>query len=161
MISTITGLLGSGLGALMRYIPEIFKLLTQKNDQSHEYRMTLLQLDIDKARASQQIDLVHANQSLEEARGEMSAYLEAIKGQSQLTGVKWIDGLSQSVRPILSYWWQALFTAYKVCVIIVAWTATKTLGDFAAEMWTTNDSAILGTIIGFWFVDRVIRRGSL
>lgn len=63
--------------------------------------MTQLQLDIDKARAAQQIDLVHANTTAAITAGEMQAWGDAIRLQSTPSGVNWIDGLSASVRPLL------------------------------------------------------------
>jgi hypothetical protein len=115
--------------------------------------MSELQLKIDSARATQEIDKIHANEMLEAMRGEMSAYVEAIKGQSRLTGNKFIDGLNQSVRPVLTYWWMVLFTVYKFNVI---WNS-KTYDEFIINLWTKDDGAILSMIIGFWFVDRAIK----
>lgn len=153
MITTILSLLGGGLGAVMRLLPEVFKLFTMKRDQDHEYRMTTLQLQIDKARAEQEIDKVHAYQGLEAVRGEMAAYAEALKGQGQMTGVKWIDGLNQSVRPVLTYWWMVLFTIYKVAVL---WS-TANFAELMKNLWTAEDAGILSMILGFWFVDRAMK----
>lgn len=141
----------------MRLVPEVFKLVTLKKEQDHEYRMTELQLKIDRARADQEIDKLYANQSLEAVRGEMSAYVEAMKGQGRMSGVKWIDGLNQSVRPVLTYWWQLLFSMYKFCTIVVAWRTTETFDEFTKAIWTSDDAAILSMILGFWFVDRAIK----
>ena len=146
MLTSIISLLGGGLGALMRFIPEILKIYNAKQDQAHELRMVTLQLEIDKARATQQIDLVHAQQAASEATEQMKAYVEAVKGQSQMSGVAWVDGLSQSVRPVLTYWWQLLFTIYKLQDI-----ATNGL------TWGDQDWGMLSVIVGFWFVDRAVR----
>lgn len=158
MITTILSLLGGGLGAVIRYIPEILKLFTDKKDRDHEYRMTQLQLEIDRARAEQQIDLVHAQGAVATSAAEMTAYLEAIKGQAQLSGVKWIDAVNQSVRPVCTYWWLLLFTVYKVCVIWGAIEHFSDMDSFLADLWTANDAGTLSMILGFWFVDRAIKR---
>jgi hypothetical protein len=94
--------------------------------------MTQLQLDIDKARASQAIDLVHAQGEAAQAAGEMQAYVEAIKGQSTMTGVPFIDALNQSVRPVITYWWMSLFTTYKIATIVAT---TVTRATRAARRW--------------------------
>lgn len=153
MVTTILSLLGGGLGAVMRLLPEVIKLFTLKKDHDQEYRMTELQLKIDKARAQQDIDKVHANQTLEAVRGEMAAYIEAIKGQGKMTGLKWIDGLNQSVRPVLTYWWMILFTVYKINVI---WNSTG-FEDLMKNLWNAEDAGILSMILGFWFVDRALK----
>lgn len=158
MLTTLLTLLGGGLGGFLRFVPEILKLFTDQRDRDHEYRMTQLQLQIDQARATQQLDLVHAQGGVALQTGEMAAYIEAIKGQGQMTGVAWIDGLNQSVRPVITYWWMALFTVYKVATIVAACLAWTSLDDFIAKLWTVQDAGILAMILGFWFVDRSIRK---
>lgn len=160
MLTTLLTLLGGGLGGLLRFVPEILKLFTDQRDRNHEYRMTQLQLIIDQARAQQGIDLVHAQGEAAAAIGEIQAYLEAIKGQAQLTGVKWVDALNQSVRPIVTYWWMALFTIYKIATIVAAALAWTSLDAFLGKLWTPQDAGILAMILGFWFVDRSIRKNT-
>jgi len=171
MIATVLSLLGGGLGGLLRILPEVFKLFTLKKDQDHEYRMTELQLKIDQARSNQDIDKVHANQSLEAVRGEMGAYIEALKGQGQMTGMKWIDGLNQSVRPVVTYWFMVIYSIGKMVFITIAtielWMGLQTaallmdklnvLKEFPAKIWTPEDAGILSMILGFWFVDRALK----
>jgi hypothetical protein len=139
-------------------VPEIFKLFTDQRDRDHEYRMTQLQLDIDKARAAQAIDLAHATSEAAQATSEMQAYIEAIKGQGQMSGVPWVDALNQSVRPVVTYWWMSLFTVYKIATIVAACLAWTSLDDFLTKMWTAQDAGVLSMILGFWFVDRAIRK---
>lgn len=172
MLTTILSLLGGGLGGLLRFVPEIFKFFSEAKDREHEFRMTQLQLQIDQARATQQIDMVHAQGEVALQAGEMAAYIEAIKGQSQLTGVPWVDALNQSVRPVVTYWWMTLLTIYKLVMIVVAtielylvlkaavsWAEYGTaLSTYADRVWTPQDAGILAMILGFWFVDRAIRR---
>ena len=158
MFSTILTLLGGGLGGLLRFVPEILKLFTDQRDRDHEYRMTQLQLNIDKARAAQAIDLVHAQSEAAQATREMQAYIEAIKGQGQTSGVPWVDALNQSVRPVVTYWWMSLFTVYKIATIVAACLAWTSLDDFLTKLWTLQDAGVLSMILGFWFVDRAIRK---
>jgi hypothetical protein len=158
MLSTILTLLGGSLGGLLRFVPEIFKLFTDQRDRDHEYRMTQLQLDIDKVRAVQAIDLVHAQSEAAQVTSEMQAYIEAIKGQGQMSGVPWVDALNQSVRPVVTYWWMSLFTVYKIATIVAACQDWTSLDDFLTKLWTVQDAGVLSMILGFWFVDRAIRK---
>jgi hypothetical protein len=158
MLTSLLTLIGGGLGGLLRFVPEILKLFTDARDRDHEYRMTQLQLDIDKARAVQAIDLVHAQGEVATQAGEMQAFLEAIRSQGQMTGVPWVDALNQSVRPVVTYWWMSLFTVYKVATIVAAARQWTTLDAFLAVLWTSQDAGILAMILGFWFVDRSIRK---
>jgi predicted exporter len=149
-------------GGVLRLLPEVLKLFTAKADAEHEYRMTQLQLEIDKARSEQQIDLVHAQGAIAADTAEMSAMVEALKAQSTPSGVPWIDALSSSVRPVLTYWWcLALYTAYKAITVAVAVQAGTTLGALATLLVTEFDRMVIGSIFSFWFVDRSLRRGKL
>lgn len=160
MLTTLLTLFGGGLGGLLRFVPEIFKLFTEKKDRDHEYRMTQLQLQIDQARSAQAIDLAHTQGDMAVQAGEMQAYIEAIKGQSTPTGVAWVDALSASVRPVVTYWWLILFTVYKGCTIYQAIIHWSGLDDFVGKLWTAQDAGTLAMILGFWFVDRAIRKNS-
>jgi hypothetical protein len=159
-MTLFSGSMGGILGGILRFVPEIFKMFTEKNDRDHEYRMTQLQLEIDKARAGQQIDLVHAQGDMSVQAGEIQAYIEAIKGQSAPSGVAWVDALSASVRPVVTYWWLLLFTAYKTATIAAVCLHWTSLDDFISKLWTIQDAGILAMILGFWFVDRSLRKNS-
>ena len=174
MLTTLISLFGGGLGGLLRFVPEIFKLFTEKADREHEYRMTQLQLQIDQARATQQIDLAHVQGDMAVQSGEMQAYIEAIKGQSAPTGVAWVDALNASVRPVITYWWMTLLSVYKLVMFVIASIeiyialhAAKTLaevipvlGAFVDKVWTAQDAGIISMILGFWFVDRAMRKNT-
>lgn len=158
MILSLLSMLGGGF---FRLLPEIMKIFTAKQDADHEYRMTQLQLQIDQARATQNLDLVHAQGAIAADTAEMSAMIEALKSQGQPSGIKWVDALSSSVRPVLTYWWCLfLYTMAKVIIIIVAFQNNMPLTGFAAILVTEFDTAIIGSIFAFWFVDRAIRKAG-
>jgi hypothetical protein len=160
MITTLLSLLGGGLGGLLRFIPEILKLFTAKADRDHEFRMLDKQLEVDKARSTMQIDFVHAQGQQNELAGQMQAYIEALKGQGKPSGIPWVDAANAFVRPCVTYWWMSLYTFYKVCIVIALWQVEKNLKTFAEQIWTAQDWGIFSMILGFWFVDRVIRKDT-
>lgn len=156
MLTTIlTSLAGGGLGALMRLLPEVIKFFSDKGDRDHEYRMTSLQLEIDKARAEQQIDLVHAQGDANANAAMVGALTEALKGQAQLTGIFLVDLMNQLVRPLTTYWWLTLYSIYKAAVFYGAWTTFVNAQTFAVAVWTPDDMGILSMLLSFWFVGRV------
>ena len=147
-------------GGALRLVPEVLKLLSARSDRAHELEMTKLQLQIDQARAQQQIDLVHAQGAIAADTAEMAALVDALKGQGAPSGVRWIDGLSSSVRPVLTYWWcLVLYTAAKVIGLIAALHAGGTLVQIAPLVVTEFDRMVIGSIFLFWFGDRSLRRG--
>lgn len=158
MLESVIALLGGGLGGVLRLIPEGIRYFSEKKDRDHEFRMTELQLKIDTARSEHEIDKVHAQGDAAAQAGEMQAFIEAIKMQGQLTGVKWIDGLNSSVRPVVTYWWLILFTVYKAALLVSSYYYFTTWDNFIAKLWTAQDAGTLSMILGFWFVDRSIRK---
>lgn len=145
------------VGSVTRLGPELLKLITAKRDSDHEYRMSELQLRIDQARAGQALDLVHAQGAIAQEAQELQAIVEAARDQSKPTGIAWIDGLSSSVRPILTYWWcMILYTSAKIVLVIGAWPMD--MPALAALLLSDFDRSIVASIIGFWFTDRVLRR---
>lgn len=160
MIATLITLLGGGLGGLLRFIPEILKLFTEGKDREHEYRMTQLQLDIDKQRATLNLDLVHAQGDVQANAQDMQAYIAAIEAQAKPSGVAWVDALSASVRPVVAYWWLTLFTVAKICLIVAAIQHFTTIEAFVSHIWTAEDAGFLSMILGFWYVDRSVRKNT-
>lgn len=158
MIVELLGMLGGGV---FRLLPELIKLVTAKRDAEHEYRMTQLQLQIDQARAGQQIDLVHAQGAVASDAAEMAAMLEALRGQAGASGNAIVDALNTSVRPVLTYWWcLLLYTAAKALTLVVAVQDRADLATLAGLACTEFDRAVIGSILSFWFVDRSLRRGK-
>lgn len=154
-------LLSMLFGGVFRLLPEVLGFFKKRTGNDHEYRMTQLQLDIDKNRASQQLDLVHANAEMQDNAMDFQALMDAIKGQSVVTGIKWIDGLSSSVRPILTYWWcMVLYTSYKLVLLYSLLNSHADLVTIAAQLITEFDRSIVGSIFAFWFVDRALRKSK-
>jgi len=152
--------MGGGLGGTLRFIPEIFKLFADKSDRDHAFRMTELQLKIGKSRAKNQLDLVQAQGEVAVNSAEMQAFSAAVKAQGKPTGVAWVDALSASVRPVITYWWMLLFTIYKGLTVYIAIAEFVTLNEFVTKLWTAQDAGVLAMILGFWFVDRSIRKNT-
>lgn len=146
-------------GGFIRLIPELLSFFKSKQDNDHEFRMSELQLEIDKERAKNQLDLAHVQAETVVTQFDYQALSEAVKAQSTPSGIKWIDGLSSSVRPVLTYWWCiVLYTIYKSCIIYNALMTNITITAFASVVFTEFDSAVMSSIIAFWFVDRALRK---
>jgi hypothetical protein len=152
---TLLSMLGGGLFRLIPFVVDFFK---QKQDAEHEFRMTQLQLEIDKARATQAVDLANAQAAIATNAGEMQAWVEALKGQGAKTGVAWVDAISATVRPFLTYYWCiGLYGGAKVLQVIVAWQAHVPLEQLVPILVTGFDQQVIGSMLSFWFVDRALR----
>lgn len=88
-------LIGTLLGGVFRLLPELFKFLDAKNDRAHELAMLDKQIEADKLKAQQAVDLTHA-------QTEGAATIEDIKAlavavQAQATHVQRVpQGLARA-----------------------------------------------------------------
>ena len=171
MLATILSLLGGGLGGLLRFVPEILDFFKNRQDGDQQFRMAQLQLQVDQARSSQALAFTQAQSesalALTRAQAEgaqdaadAQSLDTALKMQGQLTNVGWVDAVNSTVRPFITYWWMILFTVYKVGFIVKVWQDSQSLSNFMLGIWTSNDWGILSMILGFWFVDRAIRKNK-
>lgn len=146
---------GTVLGGLFRLVPEVLALVKGRGERDHEYRMTVLGYEAARAQADGR--LAEARLGIEGR--EIDALVSATTAQGVLTGIAVVDALSATVRPVVTYWWMALYTAYKVAALHTVMQAHQ--GDTAAALlriWGAEDMAVLSSILSFWFVDRALRR---
>lgn len=140
-------LLGGLLGPLVRMIPEVIKFMDRKNEREHELRMVAASLEADKAKYAAQLgqaELVADSSNYVTAVGALQ---EALRGQFQLTGNKWIDGLNMSVRPVITYFFFSLYATIKLQMIYN--------GVPLIQVWDATDMGLFSGILGFYFMGRV------
>ena len=151
-------LISLALGGILRFIPELIKFQTQKREQAHELAMFDLQLKADELRSKLRVDEIRVQGEMAEAAGELEAMKSAFEA-AKPTGVKWVDALSATVRPVLTYWYcLVLYGAYKSILLYNGVAQEVPLYSFATLLVNEFDTGVMASIIGFWFVDRSIRK---
>ncbi len=91
---------------------------------------------------------------------EASSAAQALYRHARPTGVKWIDGLAGTVRPLLTY---AFFALYAVMKYAQWCVALKMIGgghwsEAILNIWDLEDQALFATIVSFWFGQRMIQK---
>ena len=152
-------LVGGALGGIFRLIPEGMKVWDRKNERKHELDMQSKALEFEKLRGDQKLTEIHEDRSANWDTGAMSALVESIKGQGQLTGT-WVDGLSASVRPIITYMFMSSYLSTKIAAMVSAHSSGIPLIASIAQVWTTDDQALLAGILNFWFLGRVFDKAG-
>jgi len=74
--------------------------------------------------------------------------------------VAWADALSSSVRPVITYWFMALYCAAKTAAFVAAVTAGAGWGAAILYAWTEADQALWAGVLNFWFLGRVFDRAK-
>jgi hypothetical protein len=89
----------------------------------------------------------------------MQAWVEALKGQGTPSGVPWVDAVSATVRPFLTYYWcVGLYGGAKLLQMIVAVQAHTPLAQLVPILTTEYDQSVISSMLAFWFVDRALRK---
>ena len=152
MLETI---LGGALGGILRLLPEVLKFFDSKNERSHELRMGEQNLRLTELQQKGQLAI--ADRTAEQAQfvSAMEAMQKGIEAQGKPTGIGWVDAMSATVRPVLTYWIFALYAAVKTALLAMSIEAHVSVESALAASWTAADDAMLSAVLTFWFVGRV------
>lgn len=152
MLISLLSMLGGGF---MRLLPELLVFLNKKTDNAHELAMLDKQFELEKTRAQSRMDELHVSGDYSQALAFLDTQKEALKGQMQITGVKFIDALNFSVRPITTYYVLFLYGLAKVATFVTIQNTGMNGWDALIHIYDSEDRAILSGILAFWFVGRV------
>ena len=160
LISTLGGLLVSGL-------PKLLEFFQNKSDQSHEIALARLQNEMQMQLAAQgfaaqaKIEEIRTDQVAMESEAKMTE--AALKHDEKVMekASKWAVNYVATVRPTVTY----IFVLELVLINIgLAWLllfkeglGTLSVDDFirASDLiFSSDEMAMLGGIIGFWFGSR-------
>lgn len=154
----IETLLGGLLGGAFRLAPEILKWLDRKGERGHELAMQDKALEFEKLRGAQRMGEIGAAADGAWNTGAIDALKEAVAAQGHQSGVRWADALSASVRPVITYWFMALYCAAKTATFAAGVSAGAGWGDAILHAWTDADQALWAGVLNFWFLGRVFDR---
>jgi hypothetical protein len=149
----IETLLGGLLGGAFRIAPEILKWLDRKGERGHEFA-----LEFEKLRGAQKMAEIGASAEAAWNIDAIETLREAVRTQGEKIGVRWADALSSSVRPVLTYWFMALYCAAKTAAFMAALNAGAGWGEAVLHAWTEADQALWAGVLNFWFLGRVFDR---
>lgn len=151
MILTLLSMLGGGL---MRLLPEIFAFLNKKTDNAHELAMMDKQAELEKTRSSMRQEEIQTQGQVDFNLAELNALGEALKGQMQPTGIRWVDALNFLVRPMTTYFFLTMYAVAKVAMFMVAMKSGLDTWDTILKIYDAEDRSILAGILSFWFLGR-------
>ena len=142
-------LLGSLLGFLGSAFPEMLKVYRDSRDQAHELAILDRQM---------QMMVQGHQQRVEEIEVQADAGVaKALYRHARPVGIRWIDGMAGTVRPVITY---AFFLLYAVVKLSQWFIVRDVMGSNWAEaisnIWHMEDQALFATVISFWFGQRML-----
>ena len=148
IIGTIIGLLGS-------FLPELLKFFKAKEDHKHEKEMFALQVQLAEKEHQFRVDELNISADIEETK---AIYKSA---EQKLTGSRIVDGLialyNSSVRPSITYMFMGCYILVKYAQYTIAVANGSTKWDIIVKLWNAEDMAAFMTILGFWFGGRMLK----
>lgn len=151
----IETLMGGLLGGAFRLAPELLKWFDRRGERGHELAMQDRAMEFEKLRGSQRMSEIGAAASGAWNTGAIETLREAVRAQGAKTGVPWADALSSTVRPVITYWFMALYCAAKTAEFAAAVSDGSNLGGAVLHTWTDADQALWSGVLNFWFLGRV------
>ena len=159
LFSTLGGLLISGLPKLLEYFQN-------KADQTHELKLAGLQNERELAMAAQgfaaqlKIEEVRTDQVAMETDARMTEAALEHDAKVLEKASTWVSNYVGTVRPTVTY----IFVAELVCInAFMAWylyqqpgliTSIDDIIRYSDLIFSADEMAMLGGIIGFWFGSR-------
>lgn len=152
-------LLGSLLGIFGSALPDLFKIFRESADRKHEIKIMELQMQQQAAGAMQRLEEINAYADIAESKALYKTYN---------TGIRWVDALNGTVRPVIAYAFFALYAAIKLGVVIymirhgipfitpdveLPW-----LVKINIILWSDEDQAIFAGIISFYYGSRAMSK---
>ena len=148
MLSLVGSLLGFGTS----FLPKVMDYFQDRSDKKHELQVMEVQIRQQKELASQKLEAVNVEADIRE--------IESLHKSMQPTGVRWIDGLRGSVRPIITYCFFGLFVFVEVAAYLSLTAAGVSGLDAVNAVWDEDTKALFAAVISFWFGGRAIARGK-
>jgi len=159
LFSTLGGLLISGL-------PKLLEFFQNKADQAHELRLMQMQMERELALAAQGFA---AQERIEEIRSEQVAMetdarmTEAALSHDQKVldrASKWVANYVGTVRPTVTYIFVFELVAINAFMAVYLWNQPGLIQNiddvlrYSSLIFSDDEMAMLGGIIGFWFGSR-------
>jgi hypothetical protein len=164
-------LLSALLGFFSSAVPDMFKLFRDAKDRAHELAILKLQIDYDREKlasaATENAQTRHQQLQAIEAQnlGQEQLALNA-RIKDSLTGIHWVDALSGSVRPMITYAFFGLYVLVKAAQFSLLmqselpWQNDLSVAQALVSLWTEEDVAIFSAIMAFWFGSRAMLRAK-
>ncbi len=141
-------LLASIAGFVTSIIPEVIKFLKDKHDKKHELDILSMQIQFSQSAQGKTLQEIELSRDMIEQITLYSTYN---------TGIRWIDGLNGSVRPVLAYSFFMMYAAIKVIQYKYI-TSHALLIEYIDVIWNVDDQAIFAGIISFYFGQRTFSK---
>jgi hypothetical protein len=145
-------ILGALLGFLGSAFPEVLKTYRDQKDRQHELQILDRQYDMMKSGHRQRLEEIQIQADAVTAK--------ALYAHARPTGVRWVDALAGSVRPVITYSFFLLYAVmkYSQWAIVYHILGSYDWREAFLNIWHMEDQALFATVISFWFGQRMLEK---
>lgn len=139
-------LLATLLGFISSTFPDLLKLWKDGTDRKHELAILQIQLEQQKHGHVNRLEEIQVAADGIESRDLYKTYS---------IGIKWVDALNGTVRPVLAYSFFLLYSIVKYAQISILLDSIPIMEVFSL-IWHSEDQTIFAGIISFYFGQRAM-----
>lgn len=157
----LASLIGGVLGGAFRLGQAFLDAREKQRDRDHELAMLRLNGEQAAAASEQKMREMGLAGDIQLAAAEVQALVDGVRAQANeaMAAGGWAARLSATVRPILTYLLVLLYLGSKASAVAAALQAYDPVTALG-RAYGPEDTAVLASILSFWFLDRAIRKGS-
>lgn len=154
-------LLGLIFGGASRLAQHFMELRDKQKEREHEAVMYDKQIELADKKFVHDSSLRTMDAEAADAAAEWEAMRAAVAAQAQEAAAAggWVAKLSASIRPLLTIYHAVLiYTLVKLALFWLAYSNGISWASAIVEIYGPFDKALCGSMVGFWFQDRALRR---
>lgn len=144
-------LIASAIGFLSSAFPDMMRLYKDKKDKAYE--IEIMKLKMESQRLGQQGQLQEIDK-----KAQISEQNSLYQHASISSGIKWVEGIKSSVRPIVTYCFFALFAIIKIATLVALFQEGASIAQGFVYLWDEDTKALFSAIISFWFGHRALEK---
>lgn len=154
-------LFGLVFGGVSRLAQHWMELRDKDKERAHEAVMYDKQIELADKRHVHDVELRQMDAAAADAQAEWAALQAAVEAQAREATAAggWVLKLSAAIRPLLTIYHAILFYSLaKVAMFVVALDGGMQPADAMLQIYGEWDRALCGSMVGFWFQDRALRK---
>lgn len=154
----VESLAGGLFGGLLRLAPELLTFFDKKDSRRHELAMMDKELAVAQLRLEGQMRQAESQADM----ARLDSIGKALEGQASMArdAGRFVAAVSALVRPLVTYWFVALYSLHKLALLAQARIDGQTWAQVFLTSWGEQDWSIFSMILVFWFVGRVHERSN-
>lgn len=141
-------LLGTLIGFISSAFPDLLKIWRDSADRKQELAILQMQMKQQRQGHTHRLEEINVQADISESRALYKTWY---------SGIKWVDALNGTVRPVLAYAFFLLYASVKWAQLSVFLGGASFI-EALPLIWHVEDQAIFAGIISFYFGQRAMSK---